>query len=145
MIGGPGGPPHQLFLAGAAVQLQHLNQIFCTDPAACLGDAPRIWVVVSGDTQNTYDEVTADQAAVLQANYRVSRRQHVSGLTVFLLVKTDQRPQHAPRRPVRQEEPASWREMALDTRLGDSPSRCCRRGSSAQAGEKANRGIAGTS
>jgi mannosyltransferase len=85
--GGHGELPHQLFLAGAAVQLQHLNQIFCADPAICLGDAPRTWDVVSGDTQNPYAEVTADQAAALQSNYRVSRRQYVSGLTVFLLVR----------------------------------------------------------
>jgi mannosyltransferase len=84
---GPGALPHQLFLAGAAVQLQHLNQIFCTDPAACLGNAPRTWVVVSGDTKNLYAEVTPAQAAVLQSSYRLSRRQVVSGLTVFLLVK----------------------------------------------------------
>jgi mannosyltransferase len=84
---GPGGLPHQLFLAGPAVQLQHLNQIFCTDPLACLGDAPRTWDVVSGDTDNPYAEVTLTQAAALQATYRISHRQHVSGLTVFLLVR----------------------------------------------------------
>ena len=48
---GPAALPHQLFLAGAAVQLQHLYQVFCGDPAACLGNAPRTWVVVSGDTR----------------------------------------------------------------------------------------------
>ena len=72
---------------GRRVQLQHLNQIFCTDPAACLGNAPRTWVVVSGDTKNIDEEVTPAQAAVLQSSYRLSRRQVVSGLTVFLLVK----------------------------------------------------------
>jgi mannosyltransferase len=84
---GHGALPHQLFLAGAAVQLQHLYPVFCTDPAACLDHAPRTWVVVSGDTSNPYGEVTSAQAAVLQSDYRLSHRQHVPGLTVFLLVK----------------------------------------------------------
>jgi mannosyltransferase len=79
--------PHQLFLAGAAAQLRHLYPVFCKDPAACLGHAPRTWAVVSGDTRNPYDDVTSAQAAVLRSHYRVSNRQHVPGLTVFLLVK----------------------------------------------------------
>jgi mannosyltransferase len=84
---GHGAVPHQLFLAGAAAQLQHLYPVFCTDPAACLGHAPRTWVVVSGDTSNPYGEMTSAQAAVLRSNYRLSHRQLVSGLTVFLLLK----------------------------------------------------------
>jgi mannosyltransferase len=79
--------PHQLFLAGGATQLQQLYPVFCKDPAACLGHAPRTWVVVSGDTSNPYGDVTSAQAAVLRSNYRLSQRQHVRGLTVFLLVK----------------------------------------------------------
>jgi mannosyltransferase len=83
----PGALPHQLFLAGAAVQLQHLYPVFCADPAACLGDAPRTWVVASSDTSNPYADVAPAQAAVLQSNYRLSHRQYVPGLTVFLLVR----------------------------------------------------------
>ena len=85
---GHGALPQQLFLAGAAVQLQHLYPVFCNDPAACLGDAPRTWVVVSGDTSNPYGELISAQAAALRSNYRLSHRQHVPGLTVFLLVRS---------------------------------------------------------
>jgi mannosyltransferase len=84
---GHGALPHQLFLAGAAAQLQHLYPVFCNDPAACLGDAPRTWVVVSGDTSNPYADLPPAQAAVLRSNYRLSRRQYVPSLTVFLLVR----------------------------------------------------------
>ena len=87
MISGTALGPHELFLAGAAVQLQHLYPVFCTDPAACLGHAPRTWVVVSGDTSDPYGELTSAQAAVLRSNYRLSYRQHVPSLTVFLLVR----------------------------------------------------------
>jgi mannosyltransferase len=80
--------PDQLFLAGAAVQLQHLYPVYCQQPAACLGDAPRVWVVVSGDTRSPYDDVTPAQAALLRSNYRLSFRQKVPSLTVFLLVRT---------------------------------------------------------
>jgi len=79
--------PHQLFLAGAAAQLHHLYPVFCTNPAACLGHDPRVWVVVSGDTRNPYDDVTSAQAALLRSHYRLSDRHYVLSLTVFLLVK----------------------------------------------------------
>ena len=79
--------PHQLFLVGEAVQLQHLYPVFCQDPAACLGRDPRVWVVVSGDTRSPYDDVTSAQAALLRSNYRLSNRHYVMGLTVFLLVR----------------------------------------------------------
>ena len=85
---GHGALPQQLFLAGAAVQLQHLYPVFCADAAACLGQAPRTWVVVSGDTSNPYGELISAQAAALRSSYRLSHRQHVPGLTVFLLVRS---------------------------------------------------------
>jgi mannosyltransferase len=79
--------PQQLFLAGADAQLHHLYPVFCTNPAACLGHDPRVWVVVSGDTRNPYGDVTPAQAALLRSNYRLSDRQYVLGLTVFLLAR----------------------------------------------------------
>jgi mannosyltransferase len=86
---GRGALPQQLFLAGAAVQLQHLYPQFCTDPAACLGNDPRVWVVVSGDTSDLYADVPPAQAAVMRAHYRPGHRYRMSGgsMTVFLLVK----------------------------------------------------------
>jgi mannosyltransferase len=78
---------HQLFLAGAAAQLHHLYPVYCPQPAACLGNDPRVWVVVSGDTRNPYADVPPAQAALLQSNYRLSDRQKVHSLTVFLLTR----------------------------------------------------------
>ena len=69
-------------------QLQHLYPVFCPQPAACLGNDPRVWVVVSGDTRDPYADVPPAQAALLQANYRISYRKKVPSLTVFLLVRT---------------------------------------------------------
>jgi mannosyltransferase len=83
----PGSLPHQLFLAGAAVQLQHLYPIFCADPAACIGQAPRTWVVVAGNSDNPYADLPPAQSAALQANYRVTERHRVPNLTVFLMVR----------------------------------------------------------
>jgi len=80
--------PHQLFLAADAVQLHHLYPVFCKDPAACLGHDSRVWVVVSGDTSNPFQDVTSAQATVLRSHYRVSNRRHVPGLTAFLLTRT---------------------------------------------------------
>jgi len=80
--------PHQLFLAGAAAQLHHLYPVFCKQPAACLGNYPRAWVVVSGDTKNPYGGVLPAQAALLRHDYRISNRYKVPSLTVFLLVRS---------------------------------------------------------
>ena len=80
--------PHQLFLAAGAAQVRNLYPVYCRDPAACLGHGPRTWVVVSGDTRNPYEDVTSAQAAVLRSSYRLSYRKYVTGLTVFLLVRT---------------------------------------------------------
>jgi len=80
--------PHQLFLAAGAAQLRNLYPVYCKDPAACLGHDPRVWVVVSGDTRKPYEDLASAQAAALRSNYRLSYRTYVTGLTVFLLVRT---------------------------------------------------------
>jgi mannosyltransferase len=88
--------PHQLFLGSADAQLHHLYPQWCTDPAACLGPYPRVWVVVSGNTSDPYANVLAGQAAVLRAHYRLGSqpggrhgdRSGVQDLSVFLLVSS---------------------------------------------------------
>jgi mannosyltransferase len=80
--------PHQLFLAGGTVQLHHLYPVYCAQPAACLGDYPRVWVVLNGDTSDPYQDVLPAQAALLRHDYRISSRHKVPSLTVFLLVRS---------------------------------------------------------
>jgi mannosyltransferase len=80
--------PHQLFVAAPGVLLHHLYPIYCTEPAACLGHDPRVWMVVSGDTRNPYADVPPAQAALLRSTYRTAYRRYVPSLTVFLLVRT---------------------------------------------------------
>jgi len=84
---GDGPVPRHLFLAGAAAQLRSLYPVFCHDPAACLGDAPRVWVITGGNASSPYGDPPSAQAEALQAKYHVTYRQRVPNLTVFLLVK----------------------------------------------------------
>ena len=93
--------PDQLFLASAADQLHQLYPVFCGQAAACLGEDARTWVVVSGDTQDPYADVTAAQAALLRARYRLSYSRRLPSLSVFLLVRDDsaRRDAHTTARP----------------------------------------------
>ncbi len=86
---GPKQLPRPLFLDQTVNQLQHLYPVFCSDSAACLGHAPRVWVVTFGSPASPYgDPITAQAAALEEAHYRVVFRQSVPSMTVFLLVKS---------------------------------------------------------
>ena len=82
--------PRDLFVAAAVPQSSQILPVAC-NPAACLGDEPRIWIVGSGRLLDPYLAVAADQAAVLRPRYRLALTRHLLSLTVFLLVR-DARP-----------------------------------------------------
>ena len=79
--------PRELFVAQTAVKAGTLYPVPCQHPAACLGYAPRIWVVSSGYQRSPYEAVTPAQAAVLRPRYRLSEVKHLKSLTVFLLTE----------------------------------------------------------
>ena len=78
--------PRDLFVAAAAPQSSQILPATC-DPAACLGDEPRIWIVGNGRLLDPYRAVAADQAAVLRPRYQLGLTRHLHGLTVFLLIR----------------------------------------------------------
>jgi mannosyltransferase len=78
--------PRDLFVASAAPPSSQILPVAC-DPAACLGDEPRIWIVGSGRLVDPYLAVPADQAAALRPRYRLDLTSHFRGLTVFLLLR----------------------------------------------------------
>jgi mannosyltransferase len=82
--------PRDLFVADAALPSSQIKPVAC-NPAACLGDEPRIWIVGSGRLIDPYLAVAANQAAVLRPRYRLALTRHFLSLTVFLLVR-DARP-----------------------------------------------------
>jgi mannosyltransferase len=78
--------PRDLFVAAGAPQSSQILPATC-DPAACLGDEPRIWIVGSGRLLDPYRAVAADQVAVLRPRYHLGLTRHLRGLTVFLLIR----------------------------------------------------------
>jgi len=60
-----------LFVADAALPSSQIKPVAC-NPAACLGDEPRIWIVGSGRLIDPYLAVAANQAAVLRPRYRLA-------------------------------------------------------------------------
>ncbi|MBC3843841.1 hypothetical protein GXW82_37460 [Streptacidiphilus sp. 4-A2] len=77
--------PQELFVGRTAEQRNDLWFTFCADPAACLGDHPRLWLVAVDHPGNAFASVPAKQSAALREHYTVVERRTVSGLTVFLL------------------------------------------------------------
>jgi len=80
-----GDHPQQLFVGRTARERNDLWFTFCSDPAACLGHHPRLWLVAINHITNPFSNVPANPGSVLRAHYVVSSRRTVSGLTVFLL------------------------------------------------------------
>jgi mannosyltransferase len=56
--------------------------------AECLGDEPRLWVVVSGHTEDVLTGLTAEQAEALRLTYVQTWLAHPEGLTVGLLERS---------------------------------------------------------
>ena len=80
--------PREVFVAKTSPQSTQVHPAVCHQPAACLGNPARIWVVGSGDLKYPSEAVTHPEAAILSQHYRLSYRKHVPSLTVFLLVST---------------------------------------------------------
>jgi len=78
--------PRDLFVAAPALPSSQIKPVAC-NPAACLGDEPRIWIVGSGRLIDPYLAVAGNQAAVLRPRYRLDLTRHFLSLTVFLLVR----------------------------------------------------------
>jgi mannosyltransferase len=76
--------PKDVFAEQSAVQHDDLYTVPCPDPAACLGDTKRIWLVTLG-SDDPYHELSAKEAAALQADFVPAQVTHVRGLTVSLL------------------------------------------------------------
>ncbi|MEU6879371.1 glycosyltransferase family 39 protein [Streptomyces sp. NPDC046712] len=80
--------PRDVFLGTSAADRAELWPTECPDPAACLKDEPRIWLVVAGDAADPLDALPADQARALRARYTATGAERVTGVTVALLVRT---------------------------------------------------------
>lgn len=88
--GGPGAPaPRELFAARTPAQAHGLYPVPCADPARCLGQPGRVWIVGGWPSPNPLWVIPrAESAALRHAGYRVSRLWHTGGLTVGLLTRS---------------------------------------------------------
>ncbi|MFI6269559.1 glycosyltransferase family 39 protein [Micromonospora zamorensis] len=77
--------PRNVFQRRSAAQSNELFGADCGDPAKCLRDEPRIWVLLPTITDAPLTGLSKKQAAVLTERYQVLRVTHVTGLTVALL------------------------------------------------------------
>ena len=82
--------PRDLFVTAPALPSSQTLPVAC-NPAKCLGDEPRIWIVGAGRLIDPYLAVPANQAAVLRPRYQLALTRHFLGMTVFLLLR-DARP-----------------------------------------------------
>ncbi|MFD9219231.1 glycosyltransferase family 39 protein [Streptomyces sp. NPDC060064] len=75
----------EVFLATPAADNDELFPVYCLEPARCLKDESRIWLVVPGNKPDPLDAVPASQAWVLRTLYKNYGTERLSGLTVALL------------------------------------------------------------
>ncbi len=59
----------------------------CKDPAACLGDTPRVWLVVTNYSGDDWTGLPEAQAKLLQRDYTVSKTTPLTDARVVLLVR----------------------------------------------------------
>lgn len=88
--GRPGAPaPRELFVARTPAQAHGLYPVPCADPARCLGQPGRVWIVGGWPSPDPLWVIPrAESAALRHAGYRISRLWHTGGLTVGLLKRS---------------------------------------------------------
>ncbi|MEV1113237.1 glycosyltransferase family 39 protein [Micromonospora sp. NPDC049751] len=74
-----------VFEQRSAAQRNELFNAACTNPARCLHDEPRLWVLLPAVTDTPLASLPKKQSAVLTERYEVVRVDHVTGMTVALL------------------------------------------------------------
>ncbi|MGI5520710.1 glycosyltransferase family 39 protein [Micromonospora sp. CA-259024] len=77
--------PRSVFQQRSAAQRNELFASACADPASCLRDEPRIWLLLPTVTDTPLTGLPKKQSAVLAERYDVVRVTHPTGLTVALL------------------------------------------------------------
>ncbi|MEU7803545.1 glycosyltransferase family 39 protein [Micromonospora arborensis] len=77
--------PRNVFEQRSAAQRHELFGAACANPASCLRDEPRIWVLLPTITDAPLAGLPKKQAAVLTERYEVVRVNHATGITVALL------------------------------------------------------------
>ncbi|WP_188300400.1 glycosyltransferase family 39 protein [Streptomyces sp. CBMA156] len=78
--------PYPVFVARSADDAEDLSPEPCPQPADCLGEVSRIWLLVLGDTTDPLGGMPTDQAQLLRTRYGAPDRvTPLGGLTLALL------------------------------------------------------------
>ncbi|MET7669089.1 glycosyltransferase family 39 protein, partial [Micromonospora luteifusca] len=77
--------PRNVFQKRSAAQRNELYGVNCADPAACLRDEPRIWLLQAAIVDTPMTGLSKKEAAALTERYQVVRVNHTTGMTVALL------------------------------------------------------------
>ncbi|WP_195911080.1 glycosyltransferase family 39 protein [Streptomyces kaniharaensis] len=81
--------PYPVFVAESAAEAEELSPTLCAEAAACLGQGPRIWLLVLGDTADPLAVLPSEQAQALRARYGAPDRvTPLGGVTLALLNRT---------------------------------------------------------
>jgi mannosyltransferase len=79
--------PRDVFAAGPPGSHGWYGVPPCADPAACLGDPARVWLVADGRLDDPVDAMPPAQAALLRGRYAVSTTERLPFVDVMLLVR----------------------------------------------------------
>jgi mannosyltransferase len=80
---------HDILVERTAAEADQMLPVFCTDPESCAANGPqRVWLFVPGSTDSPLLTVPTAQFLALTAHYRVTTIDHVTGITIALMVRT---------------------------------------------------------
>ncbi|MER6060298.1 hypothetical protein ABT167_03670 [Streptomyces sp. NPDC001792] len=80
-----------VFLQSSPRQVNEFSAIDCPVPERCLKGEQRIWLLAHGADPDPLNAINQGQASALRHDYQQSWTQPVTGMTVTLLVRNDQR------------------------------------------------------
>ncbi len=79
--------PRDVLMGQTGAERNDLWPSSCGQLDACLGNEPRIWLVSKDDGGDPFTTITPPAAEALAARYKVASVDHVSGISVALLVR----------------------------------------------------------
>lgn len=78
-----------ILVSRTAAESDDMLPVYCKDVESCAAKGPqRVWLFVPGGAGNPFAPLSAAESSALQAHYRVSTVDHVTGITIALLIRT---------------------------------------------------------
>lgn len=79
--------PIDVFVSRSSADSGRFEPVECDEPAQCLGDVRRLWLVVTSEEGDAFAHLPADQAQLLRTRFTAKSTEKRKGVRVLLLVR----------------------------------------------------------